>query len=91
MTFQRPEPALQEQDMEQFEQSTSLSNGAMTLSVDRGAASEHTISLGERSCSHNFEYLNSIYTEGNETLAEEKLAVTSNLVESGGGTAEQAE
>ena len=63
----------------------------MKLRVDRGTASEHTISLGERSSSHSFKHLNSINTQGNETLAEEKWAMTSNPVESGGGSPEQAE
>ena len=71
--------------MEWFEQSTVLQSGAMKLRVDRGAASEHTTSLGERSRFHRFEHLNPSYTEGNETLAEEKWAMTSNPVESGGG------
>ena len=63
----------------------------MKLRVDCSAAFEHTISLGERSRFHKFEHLNSSYTEGNETLAEEKWAIISNPVESGGGLPEQAE
>ena len=49
--------------MEQFKQSTTLSNGAIKLRVNRGAASEDSNCLGERSRSHN---LNSTYTEGNK-------------------------
>ena len=59
----------------------------MKLRVDRGVASEHTISLGERSRFHNFEHLNSIYTDGDE-ITKEIWAVASKPVESGGGTSE---